>query len=199
MTKTSERQKFEAEAAKLKERTTELKLNRIRNKSVQEIDPQARKFCMYMAEGKSGSDAARLAGYADPGKTAQLLMARPTVRRALNAMIERTMKVSEITRDDIIAGFQDAIAIARQQSESMGMIAGYREIGKMLGMYETKVKVEITGGAGELQRQLQGMSDAELLRLVHERSKLLPPIEGELAEDAEYAELIPDHSEIPTE
>lgn len=192
MTKKSEREKFEEQAARLRAKTGERRLDRIKHDSVVKLDPQVRRFCMFVAEGKAASDAAHLAGFEDPGKHAKLLMSRPTVRRALSVMIERTMKVSEVTRDDVIAGFQDAIAIARQQSEAMGMIAGYREIGKMLGMYETKVKVEITGGAGEIQRQLQGMSDAELLRMISERSNLLPPIEGELAEDAE---IIPDGAE----
>ena len=53
--------------------------------------------------------------------------------------------MSEITRDDVLEGFKDAIAIARTQSEPMTMIAGWREVGKMLGMYEAKLKIEITG------------------------------------------------------
>lgn len=185
------RQYFDEEAEKLRSRANESRLHNLRNKSVTSLDPQVRKFCVKVAEGYNPSDAARAAGFADPGKTGKDLMRRPTVRKALNVMIERTMQVSEITREDVIEGFKDAINIARQQSEAMGMIAGWREIGKMLGMYEAKVKVEITGGAGELQRQLQGMSDADLLKLVHERSQLLPPIEGELAEDGEFEEVEP--------
>lgn len=176
------RSKFEDEAKKLREANSKQRLVSIRNKSVVELDPPVRKFCAKVAEGMTPSDAAAFCGFEDPGKTAKLLMQRPTVRKALNVMIERTMKVSEITREDVIAGFQDAIAIARQQSEPMGMIAGWREVGKMLGMYETKVKVEISGGAGEIERRLKDMSDAELLRLVHDRSSLLPPIDGECEE-----------------
>lgn len=181
------KKRFEDEAEELKRKTTERKLQSMRNKSIVEMDPQVRKFCVKVAEGRTPSDAAALAGFDDPGKMAKNLMARPAVRKALNLMIERTMANSEITRADVIAGFQDAIAIARQQSESMGMIAGYREIGKMLGMYETKVKVEITGGAQEVQRQLQGMSDSQLLEMIRQRNALT--IEGEAeAVDAEFEE-----------
>lgn len=178
------RSHFEAEAQKLREQGTAQRLSRMKNKSIVELEPEVRKFCVKVAEGMNPSDAAALCGYDDPGKTATHLMRRPQVRRALNEMIERTMKISEITRNDVIEGFKDAIAISRQQSEAMGMIAGWREIGKMLGMYETKIKVEVTGGASEVERQLKSLPDEELLRMVHERSALLPDIE-----DAEFEEV----------
>jgi hypothetical protein len=185
---TTPRIKFEEEATKLREQTKRRRLDCIRNKSIMTLDAPVRKFCMKVAEGMTPSDAAVFCGFEDPGKTAKQLMMRPTVKKALNVMIERTMKMSEITRDDVLDGFKDAIAIARTQSEPMTMIAGWREVGKMLGMYEAKLKIEITGGAGELERQLANMSDAELLRMVHARSSLLPPIEGEVVEDGEFTE-----------
>ena len=69
------------------------------------------------------------------------------------------------------------------------MIAGWREIGKMLGMYETKVKIEVSGGARQIEQQLSGMSDADLLRLVHERSSLLNKIDEQDIEDAEFEDV----------
>ena len=180
---------FEEEAQKLREQNNNRRLDRIRNKSVVALDPMTRKFCMKVAEGMTPSDAAVFCGFEDPGKAAQNLMRRPTVKKALNDMIERTMKQSEITREEVLEGFRDAINIARQQSEAMGMIAGWREIGKMLGMYETKVKVEITGGAKQIEQQLSGMSDADLLRLVHERSSLLNQINEEDIAEGEFEEV----------
>ena len=180
---------FEEEAQKLREQNAGRRLDRIRNKSVVSLDPMVRKFCMKVAEGMTPSDAAVFCCFEDPGKAAQNLMRRPAVKKALNAMIERTMKVSEVTRDEVIEGFRDAINIARQQSEAMGMIAGWREIGKMLGMYETKVKIEVSGGARQIEQQLSGMSDADLLRMVHERSSLLEKINEQDIEDAEFEEV----------
>lgn len=180
---------FEKEAERHREVCQKRKLDRMRHESVLNLDPTLRKFCMHIAEGKSSADAASLCGYEDPGKTAKTLLRRTDVRKALNVMIRKTIRMSEITREDIIEGFKDAIAIARQQSEAMGMIAGYREIGKMLGMYETKVKVEITGGASEIQRQLQGKSDAELLRLIQERSAIALPKELTEIEEGEFEEV----------
>lgn len=179
------RQRFEDEAEKLAAARTERRLQSSRQRSIRELDPQVRKFCVKVAEGRNPSDAAAAAGYDNPGAAAKNLMQRPAVRKALGIMIEKTMRYSEITRQDVIEGFKDAIDIARQQSEPMGMIAGWREIGKMLGMYETKVKVEITGGAGEVQRQLEGLSDAELLKFMRERNAIT--IEGEV-EDGQFEE-----------
>lgn len=182
------KEKFEEDAQKLREQVAKRRLDRMRNESILKLDAPVRKFCMKVAEGMTPSDAAAYCGMVDPGKTAQDLMRRPTVKKALNVMIDRTMRMSEITREDVLEGFKDAIAIARTQSEPMTMIAGWREVGKMLGMYEAKLKIEVTGGAGELERQLAGMSDADLLRMVHDRSSLLPPIEGEVVEDGEFTE-----------
>ena len=113
---------FEREAEEHRQRCQKRKLDRMRHESVVNLDPTLRKFCMHIAEGKSSSDAASLCGYDDPGKTAVALLKRTDVRRALNVMIQKTVRMSEITREDVIEGFKDAIAIARQQSEAMGMI-----------------------------------------------------------------------------
>jgi hypothetical protein len=174
---------FELEKEKLRMQQEERKAKAERVRSVAELDPQVRKFCIKIAEGKSPSDAALLAGYEEPGLAAKQLMRRPGVKRALNGMIQRTMEISEVTREEVIEGFKDAISIARQQSDAAPMIAGWREIGKMLGMYETKVKVEVTGGGTEIERQLKGMSDADLLALIAKRSSLLEEaIDGEFEE-----------------
>jgi len=172
---------FEKAAQKLSDKNAARK----RHTSVLKLEPQERAFCSNMADGMNKSDAAAAAGYENPGRAALSLVRRPVIQKALNTMIEKTMQRAEITRDDVIDGFKDAIDIARMQSEAMGMISGWREIGKMLGMYETKVKVVIEGGANEIQRHLQGMSDADLLKLMHANSAILPPIEGELADDAD--------------
>lgn len=174
---------FELEAEKLEAKKTERRLTANQNRSVRSLDPQVRKFCVKVAEGKTPSDAALLAGFDEPGVAAQKLMKRPAVKKALNAMIDKTMELSEMRREDVLNGFKDAIDIARQQSDAAPMIAGWREIGKMLGMYETKVKVEITGGGTELERQIKGLSDAELLAMVHQHSNLLSnAIDGEFEE-----------------
>lgn len=175
---------FEEQDALRKKENARHKETVLRNKSATQLEPEVRKFCTLVAEGKSPGDAAEIVGFEEPGKVAAQLMQRPAVQKALAHMIRRTMEVSETTREDVIAGFKDAIAIARQQSDAGPMIAGWREIGKMLGMYETKVKVEITGGGGEIERQLKGKSDEELLALIQQNSLVMDD-----AIDADFEEV----------
>lgn len=156
------------------------KERRVYPKTILEMEPNIREFCLLMAEGKSSHDAAYLAEFPNPAADAKKLLQRSDVRSAMRYLYQRTMEKSEISREDVIAGFKDAIDIARMQSEAMPMIAGWREIGKMLGMYEAKkVEVTIQGDAQAVAKQLQGMSDKDLLKQITDSSNI---IEGEFEE-----------------
>jgi hypothetical protein len=49
----------------------------------------------------------------------------------------------------------------------MGMIAGYRELAKMLGFYAPEVKhVELTAGQAAVKGNFAAMSDEQLLALI---------------------------------
>lgn len=164
------------------------KLQRTRAKSLMDLDPMEREFCIRVAQGQSPVDAAAGANFPTPAADAKKLMNRVGVQRALRTLFEKNMEISEVTREEIIHGFRDAIAIARQMADPRTMIAGYRELGLMHGMYEAKVKIEITGGAAQIAAQLQTKSDAELLKVIQENSRILSAEEIEGAEDAEYVE-----------
>ncbi|MFN1184614.1 hypothetical protein ACK0NM_21910 [Pseudomonas aeruginosa] len=164
------------------------KLQRTRAKSLMDLDPMEREFCIRVAQGQSPVDAAAGANFPSPAADAKKLMNRVGVQRALRTLFEKNMEISEVTREEIIHGFRDAIAIARQMADPRTMIAGYRELGLMHGMYEAKVKIEITGGAAQIAAQMQTKTDAELLKVIQENSRILSAEEIEGAEDAEYVE-----------
>lgn len=156
------------------------KERRVYPRSIMDMEPNIREFCLLMAEGKSSHDAAYLAHFPNPKADAQRLLKRNDVRAAMRYLYNRTMERAEITREDVLAGFKDAIDIARVQSDATPMIAGWREIGRMLGMYEAKkVEVTLTGDAATMQKRLQGMSDDDLLRQITQNSAV---IEGEFEE-----------------
>lgn len=165
------------------------KLRILRDKSILGLEPMEREFCFLVSQGVAHEDAARRAGYAEPAVAAKTLRQRQPILRALRVLYDRNVEMSEFTREDVLAGFQDAIGIARQQSDAGTMIAGFREIGRMLGMYETKVKVEISTDPNQMQKQISNMSDDQLMDAIRKRSAVLNrTLDSASAEDAEFTE-----------
>jgi hypothetical protein len=101
--------------------------------------------------------AARVAGYADPDAASAELEADTTVRMAIEAASRVKQRQQAITREDVISGFLDAVALATTATE---VVAAWREIGKINGLYEPQ-KVEITKTLKDLTR----LKDEELVRL----------------------------------
>jgi hypothetical protein len=74
---------------------------------------------------------------------------------------------AQVTRADVLHGFEEAIDVARSRSNPAAMVAGWREIAKMCGYYapeRKEVRVNVVGSA--LRDELACMSDDELLALV---------------------------------
>lgn len=161
------------------------KLQRTRSKSLMDLDPMEREFCILVAQGNSHEDAAAKANYPDPLAAAKTLIRRTTIQRALRTLYEKNMEISEVTREELIHGMRDAIAIARQMSDPRTMIAGYRELGLMHGMY-APTKVQITDDAN-IVRHLEGKSDAELVATITKNNQILSQKDMDEAEDATYA------------
>jgi phage terminase small subunit len=74
---------------------------------------------------------------------------------------------ARITRDDVIDGFMEAIRQAKLLGDPSTQIAGWREIGKMLGYYEPERRViQLSDRREEALAQLQAADTEQLLRLV---------------------------------
>ena len=78
-----------------------------------------------------------------------------------------------ITRLDVVNGIRDAIERARVQAEPATEIAGWREIGKILGHYapETR-KVLLTDDQDRVVRKLESMTTQELLEMVERKRQI---------------------------
>lgn len=76
----------------------------------------------------------------------------------------------QISRQDVVQGILDAINRAKLQAEPATEIAGWKEIGKILGHYapETK-KVVFTDDQDKVVRKLESMSTQELLEMVQRK------------------------------
>jgi phage terminase small subunit len=87
-----------------------------------------------MVSGLSNSAAAREAGFAS-GNHASVLMKNPNVVNAIAAMQLEYASKLEMDVENVKEGMLDAIDVARATNNAMAMIAGWREIGKLIGVY----------------------------------------------------------------
>ena len=129
---------------------------------------QVRFVAEYLVDG-NGTQAAIRAQYgvAGAGVAAMRLLKNVYVQEALQAQQSADAARLCLRREDVLAALLEAVDQARVQSNPMAMIAGLREIGKMLGFYAPETKrVEVSAaGQSDLSRMNQ-MSDAELLAII---------------------------------
>lgn len=119
----------------------------------------------------NGAAAAVRAGYA-PGSAkvaaSRMLSKDNPVRRAIQARQDADAERLGVSRSHVLAGLQEAIKQAREQGNPVGMIRGWVEVAKMLGLYEPEARrVEVSGAVDSvLQSDYRTMSDRELLALI---------------------------------
>ena len=141
------------------------------NHSMSPLTAKQAKFVNeYLVDG-NGTRAAIAAGYGRPGAhvTASRLLRDPKVQKALQARQSVDATRLSLSRDRVVAGLLRAVEEARFQANPAAMIAGWREIGRMLGFYSPEVRrVEITSPASQAERaRFEAMSDAELLAVIN--------------------------------
>jgi phage terminase small subunit len=132
------------------------------------LNDRQRHFVDAVAAGRSATEAAKAAGYSAASAAVRgcRLM---KVKAVQDALAERRAEVArdlELDRQKVVAQIMEAIEIARLQADPQAMIAGWREIAKMLGYYEPeRRRVEVSVSSKRMVDQFEAMSDAELLRL----------------------------------
>ena len=141
----------------------------------QALTERQRMFVHHLVHDKlTQTAAARAAGFGGPGTAATTLMKNPKVIAAIAAERLEYAQASGMTRKKVIDGFAEAIDMARLLSDPTAMISGWREIGKMCGLYEaqkTEVKVSVNGQV--MLHRLNSMSDEELLQLAETQPEVL--------------------------
>lgn len=117
-------------------------------------------------DGKNFREAAAIAG-CTPQNAGQVVKHSSDVKQYLEKHRNELSSAAQINRGDVIAGFMDAIDMARLSADPGSMIRGWSEIGKMLGLYAPEVKkVEVTAGQRVIQSKFEVMSDEELLEVI---------------------------------
>lgn len=113
--------------------------------------------------------AAVAAGYSKrtAAAAASRLLRHVNVAPVLKARQREIQDQLQISKDRVIAELVAAIELAKAQGNPQAMIAGWREIAKLLGFYEPeKHKVDVSVSSKRLLTQYEAMSDEELVHLV---------------------------------
>jgi hypothetical protein len=89
-----------------------------------------------------------------------VMQARETVKRELRGVLQ-------ITKEDVVHGYRDAIEQAKRLDEPMTALVGWEKIAKMLG-YDAPQKVElnIKATVDVLSQQVRSLDDATLVRML---------------------------------
>lgn len=135
-----------------------LQATRVREALRAEMSPKEAVYVEARMNGSNPVAAARVAGFPNPDEDSIRLETRPLIREAMKAHARVAMHRMALTRDDVLAGFLDAVNMAQTATELTG---AWREIGKMIGAYEPK-KIDLTIKGANAVKEL---SDEQLLEL----------------------------------
>jgi hypothetical protein len=123
------------------------------------LDPRERRYVLQVTLGRlSKAAAANDAGYKNAPKS-------QVVQAAVQLIQTEMSRVLNIDLDFVQKGLLEAVEIARSQGEPATMIAGYREMGKLGGLYVEKKEVDVSVRY-LTQEQLQELPEAELDHLI---------------------------------
>lgn len=113
----------------------------------------------------NGTQAAIRAGYGVAGArvAAHRLLTNVSISGAIEARQRADGERLGVQRQDVLKGLLEAVCIAREQGNPAAMVAGLREVGKLMGLYApARVRVAVDAGAADELLRLEVMTDEEL-------------------------------------
>lgn len=133
------------------------------------LNPRQARFVDEYLVDANGTQAAIRAGYGAAGArvAAHRLLTNVAISSAIAARQRADAQRLGMEREEVLAGLLAAVQLAREQMNPAAMVAGLREIGKLMGLYAPqRVGMAVDAGqAAELQR-LERMSDGELAAMM---------------------------------
>jgi phage terminase small subunit len=115
--------------------------------------------------GMHDTQAAAFAGYSNPSAEGKRLRAKPHIAVKLSELELKIQQEMDLHRHDVQKIVMEAIEMGRIQADPVAMLRGAQELNKMCGFYAAEVKeVRLSSDLQQRQKQLEGMSDEELLR-----------------------------------
>ncbi len=143
-----------------------------------ELNARERRFIDNIRMGMAEPAAVAAAGWTEPSKQLKILKRRPIVQQELALAYRDAREKANVTRDEVLEGFKDAIQDAKLLGDPHAQIKGWSEIGKMCGFYAAEKKeIHLSREPTVLEQQLADLSTEGLLELAGHDS--LEVIEGE--------------------
>lgn len=138
------------------------------------LTPKQRRFVEEYLVDANGTQAAIRAGYgvASARVTAHRLLTNAAVSEAIGTRQHADRQRLGMEREDVLKGLLEAVYMAREQMNPAGMVAGLREIGKLMGFYAPQhVNVSVEAAPSDELRRMEAMSDSELEAFVATRGR----------------------------
>jgi hypothetical protein len=133
-------------------------------------DPRRKAYIESRAKGLSRQQSAIAAGYSDADKSGAHVERGVSVQQELAAIRKEAAENAGVTKDMVAEGFKDAAEMARVMADPQGMVAAWRELGKLLGFYAPEVKKLEKGiNKKELKKALEDLEDEDLIALARGR------------------------------
>lgn len=125
------------------------------------MDNRESQFAANIAMGMPQSAAARAAGFG--AHSGVQLMKLPEIQQAIVSQTQAISKELILGRNDVLQGLLDAVGDAKLQGDATPQIAGWREIGRIIGCYAPEEKkVTYEGDVSVIQKRVMELSDAKL-------------------------------------
>ncbi len=143
------------------------------------MDNQREQFAANIAMGMSQSAAARAAGF--NAQMGGALLKDHEVGQEIVRQTSRIQKELIFTRNDVLRGLHEAVEDAKLMGDPTPQIAGWREIGRIIGIYAPEEKkITYEGDVTVIQKRVRELADEKL----HEYALIEGEvIEGEVIKD----------------
>lgn len=140
-----------------------------------DLTNQQRIFVESMFAGMTVKQAKARAGYTPRTRVEALLREHPQMTEYAQFLQRQEKKKYSVSREQVTKGLLEAIDDAKTLEEPNTQIAGWRELGKLHGLYEPEEKkVTLSHEKAERLRQVEEASVDELLDMAGQ-----PVIEGD--------------------
>lgn len=133
------------------------------------ITAKQTKFVEHFIDTGNATESARRAGYsANSAKvTACRLLNNPDIAAVVRTKRCKIEAEHQLTRARIIKGLLNAINIAEDKADAGALIAGWRELGKMMGYYQpSRAVLRVNPVNKSAFANLEKLSNEELIQML---------------------------------
>lgn len=127
-----------------------------------QLTEQQRKYVEARLSGMIPLQAGKAAGVAVPEVNVYRMEKHPKIQKALGTARQQIIEKFDVDRDDVLRGMFDAVQASSTATE---LVAAWREIGRIIGVYEP-ARVEVMHRIEDVTLdKLQRLSTKELIEL----------------------------------